>query len=276
MSDGQTASEQARFGQYPLSVASGRSLSTEAGTMDLPDLEALSLEAARQLVRDLHLKLIECRKSQERYRTVVEDQTEVISRFRSDGLFTFVNSVYCRFFGKPSHELLGKQWQPMAVPDDVPGIEAQLRRLSPTNPVVMIENRVYAGSGQVHWMQFVNRAFFDAEGRLEEIQSVGRDITERKRAEELVRERDEFTQAILNSVSSHIAVVDPNGVIMAVNDPWRRFAIENGTEPGRPARNTEVGVNYLQICRESRGESSEGAMTAHDGISHAAQVGRRH
>jgi len=266
MSDGQTASEQARFGQYPLSVASGRSLSTEAGTMDLPDLEALSLEAARQLVRDLHLKLIECRKSQERYRTVVEDQTEVISRFRSDGLFTFVNSVYCRFFGKPSHELLGKQWQPMAVPDDVPGIEAQLRRLSPTNPVVMIENRVYAGSGQVHWMQFVNRAFFDAEGRLEEIQSVGRDITERKRAEELVRERDEFTQAILNSVSSHIAVVDPNGVIMAVNDPWRRFAIENGTEPGRPARNTEVGVNYLQICRESRGESSEGAMTAHDGI----------
>lgn len=131
--------------------------------MDLPDLEALSVEETRQLVRDLHLKLIECRKSQERYRTVVEDQTEVISRFRSDGLFTFVNSVYCRFFGKPSHELLGKQWQPMAVPHDVPGIEAQLRRLSPTNPVVMIENRVYAGSGQVHWMQFVNRAFFDAE-----------------------------------------------------------------------------------------------------------------
>lgn len=354
-------------------------------------MEALSVEAARRLVRDLHLKLIECRKSQERYRTVVEDQTEVISRFRSDGVFTFVNSVYCRFFGKPSHELLGKQWQPMAVPDDVPGIEAQLRRLSPTNPVVMIENRVYAGSGQVHWMQFVNRAFFDAEGRLEEIQSVGRDITERKRAEEaqreserrfsalfetspvpiavtrlrdsrivdvnpawleatgftreevigrtplelnawvhaddrqrllamlrdqgrvlnfefpirhrsgvvvdvllsaeriavagephmlslaqditerkraeeLVRERDAFTQAILNSVSSHIAVVAPNGVIVAVNDPWRRFAIENGTEPGQPARNTEVGVNYLQICRESRGESSEGAMTAHDGI----------
>lgn len=40
------------------------------------------------------------RESEARYRAVVEDQTEVISRFRVDGTFTFVSDAYCRFFGK--------------------------------------------------------------------------------------------------------------------------------------------------------------------------------
>jgi PAS domain S-box-containing protein len=96
--------------------------------------------------------------------------------------------------------------------------------------------------------------------------SLAQDITDRKRAEATIRETHEFQRAILDSVSSHIAVVDGNGVILAVNEPWRRFAIENGTEAGRPARHTESGVNYLDICRASHGESSEGAMAAHDGI----------
>ena len=134
------------------------------------------------------------RKSEGRYRAVVEDQTEVISRFREEGAFTFVNDVFCRFFGKAAEELLGKKWQPVAIPEDLPHLEEQLKTLSPSKPVVMIENRVYAGSGRVHWMQFVNRGFFDARGRLTEIQSVGRDITERKQAEEVLRLQTERLQ----------------------------------------------------------------------------------
>ena len=124
------------------------------------------------------------RSSEKRYRTVVEDQTEVISRFRVDGTFTFVNDVYCRFFGKSSKELLGKQWQPVAVSEDLAMIEEKLETLSEDNPIVIIENRVYSGSGEIRWMQFVNRGFWDNEGQLIEIQSVGRDINDRKLAEE--------------------------------------------------------------------------------------------
>jgi PAS domain S-box-containing protein len=126
--------------------------------------------------------------SEERYRTVVEDQTEVISRFRIDGTFTFVNDVYCKFFGKSSKELLGKQWQPVAVSEDLVMIEEKLDTLSKDNPIVIIENRIYSGSGEIRWMQFVNRGFFDKEGQLIEIQSVGRDINDRKLAEEKLAE----------------------------------------------------------------------------------------
>ena len=128
------------------------------------------------------------RASEERYRSVVEDQTEVICRILRDGTFTFVNDVYCRFFGKSADELLGHRWQPIAHGDDLPRIEAQLATLTPANPVVVIENRVYSASGRLHWMQFVNRAFFDAAGNLNEIQAVGRDITVRKGMEAALEE----------------------------------------------------------------------------------------
>ncbi len=135
-----------------------------------------------------HLLELALRASEERFRAVVEDQTEVISRFTGDGSYIFVNEVYCRFFGKSEDELLGRQWHPVAHPDDLPVINAQLARLTPENPVVTIENRVRSAKGEMRWMQFVNRATFDRAGRLVEVQSVGRDITDQRRvADELLR-----------------------------------------------------------------------------------------
>jgi len=127
---------------------------------------------------------IALRASEERYRTVVEDQTELIGRYRPDGTMIFVNEVYCRFFGKTEAALSGRSWHPVAHPDDIAMIEEKLSSLSSDNPVVTIENRVYAADGSEHWMQFVNRGFFDAAGCLHEIQSVGRDISVRKQAEQ--------------------------------------------------------------------------------------------
>ena len=66
---------------------------------------------------------------------------------------------------------------------------------------------------------------------------------------------------------SHIAVLDRNGVILSVNEPWVRFAIAKWRpRKGFRRHHTGPGVNYLKVCRESLGESSEGAMAAHDGI----------
>ena len=79
--------------------------------------------------------------SEDTYRTVVEDQTEIITRLRADGTLLFVNDVYCRFFGKPRQELLGQKWQPRAAAEDVPRVEAALTTLAPGNPVVTVETR---------------------------------------------------------------------------------------------------------------------------------------
>lgn len=131
------------------------------------------------------------RNSEERYRAVVEDQTEVVCRLRADGTFSFVNEVYCRTFGGTPDALIGKHWNPVAHPDDVERVERELTALSPDNPIVRVENRVFDSSGRIRWMEFVNRGFFSEDGELTEIQLVGRDVTQRVQAEHELRVSEE-------------------------------------------------------------------------------------
>jgi PAS domain S-box-containing protein len=91
------------------------------------------------------------------------------------------------------------------------------------------------------------------------------DMTEREQTAAML-ENEAFSLAILNSVSAQIAVLSSTGVILAVNEPWRRFAMENGRQPGTPAPGTEVGANYLRACQPETGLAPDDSMDASDGI----------
>jgi diguanylate cyclase (GGDEF)-like protein/PAS domain S-box-containing protein len=122
-------------------------------------------------------------KSEQHYKGLLEDQTEIILRYKADGTMLYVNEAFCRMFGEARENLLGKTWHPVAWHEDIAYINEKLSTLSPANPVVTIENRIVTASGEIRWGQFVNRAFFDEQGVLLETQAIGRDITERKQAE---------------------------------------------------------------------------------------------
>ncbi len=80
------------------------------------------------------------------------------------------------------------------------------------------------------------------------------------RSREITIPADEFARTVLDSLSDHIAVLDKNGQIIAVNDAWLRFARENGGAP------LGTGVNYLDVCRCSSRRGDETARAAIDGI----------
>jgi diguanylate cyclase (GGDEF)-like protein len=70
-----------------------------------------------------------------------------------------------------------------------------------------------------------------------------------------ILEVEGFAAAILDALSSHICVLDKDGVIVAVNRAWRNFTFENP-----PVSNhTGVGAHYLEVCQTASGPGSEGA-----------------
>lgn len=162
-------------------------------------------------------------RSERRYRTVVGDQTETICRYHPDGSICFVNEVYCKLFGRNAEDMVGKRWYPVVLREDLPAVEAQLRALTSAHPVVTVENRVFTVSGEIRWMQFVNRGTFDDQGRLVEVQSVGRDITQRKQVENELRESRKLLQAIFDGTEEAIFVKDLSGRCILANQALLRL-----------------------------------------------------
>lgn len=176
----------------------------------------------------------ERRLREERYRSVVEDQTELIARYLPDGTVVFVNDVCCRFYGVRAADLVGRSWHPVVHPDDIAMIEERLGEMCRENPVVTVENRVRAGDGSEHWMQFVNRGFFDPGGNLLEIQSVGRDISERRAMEDALRHRETHLRLAMSAAPMGTWEWDIASDQVVWSDTlWRMF----GREPNSRALN---------------------------------------
>ncbi|WP_081980784.1 PAS domain S-box protein [Neosynechococcus sphagnicola] len=127
--------------------------------------------------------------SEARSRAILDEQTELISRFLPDSTLLFVNDAYCRYFGIRREEVIGKSFNPVIYEADQ-GIVAQLlASMTVANPTVIIENRVVV-KGEIRWTQWVNQMFFDQQGNLTEFQSVGRDITDLKQIEAALRKSE--------------------------------------------------------------------------------------
>ncbi|XZE34435.1 ATP-binding protein [Pirellulaceae bacterium SH501] len=72
----------------------------------------------------------------------------------------------------------------------------------------------------------------------------------------------EFMEGALDALSSHVAVLDTNGVIVCVNKKWKEFAEQNDLGSCCFC----VGDNYLEICASAIGEHSDEGMLASRGI----------
>jgi PAS domain S-box-containing protein len=140
------------------------------------------------------------KESEVRYRAIVEDQTELICRILPDGTLTFVNEAFCRYTGKERQDLVGRPLMESASAEDHRAFRDLFASLTVENPVATYEHSITLPSGDVSWLRWTSRAIFDDPGHLIEFQSVGVDITERKRAE---AERERLVRA-LEMRSTHL------------------------------------------------------------------------
>ncbi|MBW4691248.1 MAG: PAS domain S-box protein [Lyngbya sp. HA4199-MV5] len=137
--------------------------------------------------------------SEARYRAIVEDQTELITRFLPDGTIQFVNDAYCRYFGVHEDDIIGHSYTPFVAEADRERVTQLVQSMNAENPSVVIENQVVNAQGEKRWTQWANRMLFDSQGNFLEYQSVGRDVTELKQAEQAIHESEERLQLALEA-----------------------------------------------------------------------------
>ncbi len=119
--------------------------------------------------------------SEERLRMVVEGQTELIYRAKANGELTFVNPAFCSYAGRTEAELLHRPFTHPFHPQDQERFQSRLQALTPGTPTFSLECRT---QGQPErWYEWSIRGVYDRQERLWEVQGIGRDITEKKRAE---------------------------------------------------------------------------------------------
>ena len=181
--------------------------------------------------------------SEKRFRAVVEDQTDLICRFKPDGLLTFVNEAFCRFHGKRSDELIGTNFFQTLSKEDAAVPLSYINSLPPDEPVVSFDHRLHAPRGvssgttpgQVHpvrlpplshgagsatprgepddqvvWHQYRVRRLFQGKGDTREFQAVIQDITQRKQSEQALRAGEEKYRSLIDHIPDVVWTADAN------------------------------------------------------------------
>jgi PAS domain S-box-containing protein len=149
------------------------------------------------------------REREETFRAHVENSFDVIFTLDKEGTFVFISPAWERNFGYPVSDAIGKSFAPFVHPEDVaPCLEYLMRvfdtRQNETSPAF----RVKRADGDWRWFMVNGTPYVDMKGELQFI-GVGRDITDQKKAEELLRDSETHYRIIFESSSDAVMTVAP-------------------------------------------------------------------
>ena len=138
--------------------------------------------------------------SEKQFRAVVEDQTDMICRFKPSGELTFVNEAFCRFHGMTATELLGKNFFHTLSEEDAAIPLSYVNSLPKEEPVVSFDHRLRSPDQLIVWHQYRIRRLFSENGDTFEFQAVIQDITRRKQSEEELRGSEEKYRSLIDNI----------------------------------------------------------------------------
>ena len=167
----------------------------------------------------------------ERYRRLVENASDIIFQTNEGGFFTFVNPVVLRLTGYPEREILGKHYTDLIRPDHREKvIRFYDRQFVKRLPVTYNEVPLVTKKGITLWIGQNTQLIMDGE-TIVGFQSIARDITERKRAEDSLSESERKYRLLFDIAPIGIILVDKEGKILEVN----RSALNVLGSPGAEA-----------------------------------------
>jgi PAS domain S-box-containing protein len=139
-----------------------------------------NLEKSRN---ELYQKQEQLIQSEEKYRLLINNQTDLVVKVDTDGRFQFVSPSYCEMFGRTEKELLGNKFMPLVHEDDREHTVKAMKALFTPPHTAYIEQRALTKDGW-KWISWMDTGVLDEEKNVQAIIGVGRDITAQKNAEE--------------------------------------------------------------------------------------------
>jgi len=220
-------------------------------------------EITQRKQTEFHLELLE--------RAVAKSSSSIVITDCSqpDNPVIYANPSFEQVTGYEIREVLGKNLRFLqGDAQDQPDL-IKLRMAIKKGQGCQVVLRNKRKDGTFFWNELILSTVHDAGGRLTNFIGIQNDVTprinlqiEQEQTTRAVQEMHQFLQTTLDAISSHIAVLDPVGKILTVNEAWRRFGRENGV----PYTTDYIGSNYLTICEAANGPFSEEAEAVAKGL----------
>lgn len=194
--------------------------------------------------------------SEQQFRAIFESALDAILIADDKGVYLTANPAACELFGLLVDQLLGKS----AVDFSVPGYDAAAgwQKFVSQQKLQRGAYRLRRADGEIRETEYAAISHFVPGRHL----VILRDVTERNASERALQRFVQTQRGILDALPANIALLDEQGVILAVNEAWQTFAHTNGlahTEAG-------LGVNYLALCDAVEGPDRADAVCAAQGI----------
>ncbi|NQX00493.1 PAS domain S-box protein [bacterium] len=181
-----------------------------------------------------------------------------------DGVTLDANPAFCRMTGFSREQLVGSAPPlPYWPPEELGRIQAAHDETLSGNSRSNYELIFMRQNGERFPVIISPFAVKNQLGETINYSATVKDITERKQAELALAESAAFQKDVLNSLPAHIAVLDQEGKILAVNEPWLEFGRRNGVSS---AEAIGVGTNYLDMCRPALHQDDPYARQAIEGL----------
>ena len=206
--------------------------------------------AINRFEKERHYKRSEetIRLNENRFRALIENSSDVIALSDEKGKFIYGSPNFTKILGYSKEEYENISALSITHPDNLSHFLKKIKQ------VLLFPGKSFQTQQR---LKHKNGKWIWCEGKVTnmmQVKSVNaivinfRDISEKKKAEKKLLKSEAFSRNIINSLSAHIAVIDTTGKILAVNDTWNRFAIENN---GTTIAQTGLGSNYFKVCKKS-------------------------